>query len=80
MAFVDHFDRGSPDVLGLALLHLPSFFPPAKQLLDTSSCGASDKQQKPARKYNSRNKKTQPRAVTDAYEPHALNLCYVSNQ
>lgn len=44
VAFVDHFDRGSPNVLGLALLHLPSFFPPPKQLLDTSSCRASDKQ------------------------------------
>lgn len=46
VAFVDHFHRGSPDILGLALLHLPSFFPPAKQLLDTSGCRASGKHSK----------------------------------
>ena len=40
VALVDHFDRRPPDVLGLALLHLPPFLPPAEQLLDAGRCGA----------------------------------------
>lgn len=43
VAFVDHFDWRSPDILSLALLHLPPFFPPAEQLLNTSCCWLSKK-------------------------------------
>lgn len=44
VAFVDHFDRGSPDILSLALLHLPPLFSPAEQLLDASGCRAPETQ------------------------------------
>lgn len=45
VAFVDHFDRGSPDILSLALLHLPPLFSPAEQLLDASGCRAPETQE-----------------------------------
>lgn len=44
VAFVDHLDRGSPDILSLALLHLPPLFPPAEQLLDACGCRAPEAQ------------------------------------
>lgn len=37
VALVDHFDWRSSDILRFTLLHLASFFSPAKQLLDTGS-------------------------------------------
>lgn len=46
VAFVDHFDRGSPDILSLAFLHLPPLFSPAEQLLDASGCRAPETQEK----------------------------------
>lgn len=50
VAFVDHFDWRSPDILSLALLHLPPFFPPAEQLLNTSCCWLSKKKKKKKKK------------------------------